>query len=158
MEGCLALIENPEIFYCPAQPRNLSYPLPYYYDFYTKEGGIDWNSEVVPIPGLSGHTLVRSSFNYWTYGKKRFDEIGSVKPILVDNLQELEVVPHRKSSGTRGDPQGISALFGDGHVSFCTGETVFDKDLWPRNFNSVFDGPGNDQVIFVELLRRMQGY
>ena len=150
------LIENPEIFYCPAQPRNSEYPLPYYYDFYTKNGSIEWNSEVVPIPGLSGHVLVRTSFNYWTYGKKRFEQIGSVKPIVLDNLQEWEVIPHRKAAGTTGDPQGISALFGDGHVAFCMGDDVFDKDLWPRE-DGVFNGPGNRQDVFLEILRRIQG-
>lgn len=150
------LIENPEVFYCPAQPRNSDYPLPYNYDFYTKDGSIEWNSEIVSIPGLSGHVLVRTSFNYWTYGKKRFDEINGVKPIVVDNLQEWEVIPHRKAAGATGDPQGVTALFADGHVAFCSNENIFDKDLWPRE-DGVFNGPGNNLDVFLEVLRRLQG-
>ena len=149
-------IEAPEVFYCPAQPRNSDYPIPYYYDFYTMEGGIEWNSDIVPIPGLSGHVLVRTSFNYYTYGEKRFEHIGSVKPIVVDNLQEWEVIPHRKASRATGDPQGITALFADGHVTFCTGEYIFDKDLWPLE-DGVFNGPGNNRDVFLEILRRLQG-
>lgn len=150
------LIENPEVFYCPSQPHNSDYPIPYYYDFYTKEGGIEWNSDVVQIPNLTGHRFVRTSYNYWTYGKKRFEQIGGIKPIVIDNLQEWEVVPHRKASGTTGDPQGVTALFGDGHVAFCTDEDIFDKDLWPMSA-TYFDGPGNNKEIFEEILRRIQG-
>jgi len=27
------IIDTPEIFYCPSQPRKTQYPIPYYYDF-----------------------------------------------------------------------------------------------------------------------------
>ena len=151
----LGLIENPKVFYCPSQPRNSDYPIPYYYDFYTKDGTIEWNSDVVQIPNLSGHRFVRTSYNYWTYGKKRLGQLSGNKPIMVDNLQEWEVIPHRKGSRTTGDPQGVTAVFVDGHVSFCTDRSIFDKDLWPR-FPTYFDGPGNNKAVFQEVLRRIQ--
>ena len=98
---------------------------------------------------------MRTSYNYWTYGKKRLGQLSGNKPIMVDNLQEWEVIPHRKGSRTTGDPQGVTAVFVDGHVSFCTDRSIFDKDLWPR-FPTYFDGPGNNKAVFQEVLRRIQ--
>jgi len=145
------LIENPEVFYCPAQPRLREYPLPYYYDFYTGHGSYQWGSRIPSIPGLSGHVYVRTSYNYWTHGKKRLDEAAR-KPVLVDNLQEWEVIPHRRGTAA---PQGVSALFGDGHISFCVGEDIFDKNLWPCQ-PGWYNGPGDNRPVFEEILRRIE--
>ncbi|MFQ6036164.1 MAG: type II secretion system protein [Sedimentisphaerales bacterium] len=147
----LHLIKNPEVFYCPAQPRVREYPIPYYYDFYTGHGQYKWGSQCPTIPGLSGHIYVRTSYNYWTHGKKRLDEL-SRKPVVVDNLQEWEVIPHRRGASM---PQGVSVLFGDGHVSFCVGQDIFDQDLWPRQ-PGWYNGPGDNREVFEEILRRLE--
>jgi hypothetical protein len=97
------------------------------------------------------HTYVRTSYNYWTHGKKRLDEL-TRKCVLVDNLQEWEIVPHRRGSSA---PQGITALFGDGHATFCTGDDLFDPAVWPRE-PGWFNGPGDDRTAFDEILRRIE--
>ena len=144
-------IKDPQVFYCPAQPRIAEYPIPYYYEFYTGHRSYPWGTQLPSIPGISGHVYVRTSYNYWTHGAERMDEIPR-KVIVVDNLQEWEVVPHRRGTSK---PQGVSALFGDGHVSFATGDDVFDETVWPR-VDGWYNGPGDDRQAFDEILRRIE--
>jgi len=148
------MIDNPEVFYCPSQPRKSQYPIPYYYEFYTMENTIEWGSQLLTIPGVSGHVFVRTSYNYWTYGEKNIAKLASSKPIMVDNCQEWEVIPHKK--GSNGDPQGLSTLFVDGHTSFCNRAEIFDDSLWPKDFSTNFNGPGNDINLFTEILRQVE--
>lgn len=152
----LGLIENPEVFYCPAQPRNTDYPIPYYYDFYTLNGTVEWGTVFPALPDRAGHLYVRTSYNYWTYAETQLERIGSHKPFLVDNLQHWKVVPHRRGTSFLADPLGVTAVYPDGHVSFCSDEEIFDRQLWqPR---AEYDnGPGNNLEAFIEILRRLQG-
>lgn len=142
------LIEDPKVFYCPAQPNLTDYPLQYNYSFYTEEGL--WGSYAPTALG-GGHTSVRTSYNYWPFDKKakqrKLHELAQ-DPIVCDNLQEWEVVPHR---GGGGQPQGVSVLFGDGHVNFCSGTDLFDKNLWKPE-EGTYNGPGNKPDLFLELL------
>lgn len=149
----LGLIETPEIFYCPSQPRSSDYPFPYYYDFYASEG--EWGS-FFPVPELApSHRFVRTSFNYWNHGERRLTDLHATKPLVVDNLQEWEVVPHRKNRSDDSLPQGVSALFADGHVNFCIGDDIFDDAIWPKE-SGVSNGPGDRKDVFVEILRVIQ--
>jgi hypothetical protein len=144
-------ILDPKVFYCPAQPRISEYPIPYYYEFYTGHGNYLWGTQLPTIPGVEGHVYVRTSYNYWTHGKRKLHDLAR-KVVVVDNLQEWEVVPHRRGSSK---PQGISALFGDGHVSFCTGDDLFDEQVWPL-LPDWYNGPGDDRQAFDEILRRIE--
>ncbi len=144
-------IKDPKVFYCPAQPRIAEYPIPYYYEFYTGHGNYQCGAQLPTIPGVTGHVYVRTSYNYWTGGKKRLDELAR-KAVVLDNLQEWEVVAHRRGTSR---PQGVSALFGDGHVNFCTGDDLFDKRVWPR-LPDGYNGPGDDRQAFEEILRRIE--
>jgi len=153
------LIETPDIFYCPAQPRNFNYPIPYYYDAYTNNGSDEWGTVTYQVSWSADYC--RTSYNYWTYNKRHIGEIGSYRPILIDNVQEWEVVPHRKGSAASDTlPQGLTALFGDGHVSFCTNEELWSDYTW-NNANEAdgtyANGPGNDIVAFERILKVLQG-
>lgn len=162
----LDLIDTPEVFYCPAQPRNGDYPFPYYYDFYTDNGGNEWGSFIPAIPGFSW-AYVRTSYNYWPHGKKRITELHATKALVVDNLQEWEVIPHRKARNSPSlspgqpnpgsVPQGVTALFADGHVNFCVGSDIFDKELWPLE-SGISNGPGNRKGAFLDILRVIEGH
>jgi prepilin-type N-terminal cleavage/methylation domain-containing protein len=152
----LKLIDDPEVFYCPAQPRNSDYPIPYYYEFYTDNGAKEWGTFFPTPPGMSGHMYVRTSYNYWTYAQTNLERIGSYRPMLIDNLQHWKVIPHRKGNSSAGTPMGVTGVFGDGHAAFCTGEDVFDTTIWLPD--AAFDnGPGNRIAAFNEILRRLQG-
>lgn len=171
-------ISTPEVFYCPAQPRTTrDYPIPYYYDFYvgqgnttdyaspSQTGGYEWGTV---CPTVAGHETppggwVRTSYNYWTYSEKDITRIPGYRPILVDNIQEWEVVPHRKSKGGYDSmPQGLTALYADNHVTFCNDESIFVDSTsgpWRRDLRGdVGTGPGNNVTYFEEILRRMQGH
>lgn len=144
-------VQSPEVFYCPAQPRVVEYPFPFYYEFYTGFGEYAWGTQLPPIPGVDAHTYVRTSYNYWTHGRKRLDEIPR-KPVLIDNIQVWSVVPHRRMAS---QPLGLGALFGDGHVRFCVGDDLFDKTVWPQT-TAWDEGPGDNRQAFDEILRRIE--
>lgn len=120
----LGYIKDPEVFYCPAQPRTTAYDVPYDYKSYSEFG--PWGT-YFPSTNRDGNagTLVRTSYNYWTDGAKNLDR-RSKNVIAMDNIQDLAIVPHKRSS----KPQGLTALFGDGHVNFVNGEDIFDPSLW----------------------------
>jgi len=142
------LIKDPKVFYCPGQPRTSTYPIQYNYEFYAEAG--PWGS-YTPSAYTGGHTFVRTSYNYWNHGKGKLDQL-ALQPLVVDNLQEWEVIPHRASEDT---PKGVTALFGDGHSNFCAGTELFEKELWQRE-EGWYNGPGNKPDLFKELLRMIQ--
>ncbi len=161
-------VEIPEIFYCPSQPRTTaSYAIPYYYDFYigagnpsdyhssSPSGNYDWG-EKIPVDTRPS-ALVRSSFNYWVYGQKQLNRIAGYKPIIVDNIQEWEVVPHRKSRGADSNPQGLSSFYADGHVTFCNDDELFEDQYWPKDYSTVGNGPGNNRGTFEQILKLLNG-
>ena len=164
----LGYIEIPEIFYCPAQPRaTVGYSMPFYYDFYVGKGNVsDYHSsspsgayswgEKIPIAVDHTNPRVRTSFNYWVYGKSRLDKISGYKAIVFDNIQEWEVVPHRKGRGVDSRPQGLSALYVDGHVNFCNDSEIFDDQYWPRQ-DGIGNGPGNNRDSFERILKLLNG-
>ena len=154
------IVETAEIFYCNSQYKMLStgYEKDYTYKYYTAGGAYEWGTY---IPPPDWH--IRASYNYWMYGKQRLDELHATKAIVVDNLQQWRVVPHRKNAQ---EPLGVNALFADGHVNFCKGPKIFDKQLWNPNGNPndpiedwVWnDGPGDNRPAFDEILRRLSGF
>lgn len=168
----LGYIDTPKIFYCPAQPMTTGhYAIPYYYEFYVglgnpsdysnpaHRGNYQWGTVLPADTRGSGSSLCRTSFNYWVYGQKKLERISGYKPIIFDNIQEWEVVPHRKGRGSASTPQGLSVLFADGHVSFCNDPEIFrDDNNWPWNKPdpTVGSGPGNYLDRFEEVLRRIQ--
>ncbi|MFC1764356.1 type II secretion system protein [Planctomycetota bacterium] len=149
-------IQDPKVFYCPAQPRlQTSYPINYSYDYFTDKGKQEWGQYRPLRDNFSAANnvldyAVRTSYNYWPHPKLKTKKLSRMAqyPIIVDNLQEWEVVPHRTSDDV---PLGVSALFGDGHVNFCTGRDIFDNDIWPRK-DEFHNGPGGDIEVFEALI------
>jgi prepilin-type N-terminal cleavage/methylation domain-containing protein len=156
----LGIITTPEIFYCPAQPlESTAFGIPYRYEAYTNKGGCEWGTYAPICTSATTGAFVRTSFNYWVHEKIRWSELHASKIILVDNLHDWNVIPHRKA-GDNSMPQGVSAGFADGSVSFCTNDAMFKKDatyngtlLWPGcDTPATDDGPGNRVASFEALL------
>ena len=138
------LLEDPKVFYCPAQPSISNYPINYTYNYYTNKGSAKWGAfEPIRING-EVDWAVRTSYTYWTHPQLKTLKLSRMSqyPLVVDNLHEWEMIPHK--SGDR--PTGVSALFGDGHVNFCSGGGLFENDLWPRAKDPL-NGPGNDPYV-----------
>ncbi|MGE4286081.1 MAG: type II secretion system protein [Phycisphaerae bacterium] len=169
----LKMIDDPKVFYCPSQPRPKEYPIPYNYGYYTNSESEIWGRYFPPETSIAVHYgLIRTSYNYWTHNKRRSQELNGRNVILVDNLEEWEVVPHRKGSDIHSTPQGITALFADGHVNFCTGSDIFadtakvhdvngivkETVIWPKNFDTDFDGPGNNPAAFRGILEVLEDH
>jgi len=144
------LIENPEIFYCPAQPITDVFN----YDYYTKKGRIEWGSDAI-APNSNGNWYVRTSYQYWNGCEQRLDRIGGFKPLVFDSISQWDHVPHRKS-GPGSMPQGLTVLYVDGHVSFVNDEDLFTAYTW--NGNNYPGAPGNDRVAFRRILKVMEGH
>ena len=172
-------IEEPKIFYCPSQPRISDYPFPYYYEFYTgaEEGeDVEWGSKL--FEAYPGHWPTRTSYNYWVSGTDIFDfqskltvsgsarltalksevkrraKVGRLvnEPMLFDNCQEWEVLPHKKGPDR---PSGISTYFSDGHTSFASSDYLFSDKCWPRQ-PGWWNGPGNSRQHFTEILQELK--
>lgn len=174
----LGYIDVPKIFYCPSQPRNSEYEIKYYYEFYIGEGAqedygdpatdmgsYEWGSYLPSDTRGADSKLCRTSFNYWTYGETKIANLKNYKAIIFDNIQEWEVVPHRKGNDVSSDPQGLSVAFVDGHISFCNDITIFEDrgttGPWaipnPCPDGITGNGPGNNLDWFMEILKRLDG-
>ena len=143
---------TPRSSIAPPQPRISEYPIPYYYEFYTGHGNYLWGTQLPTIPGVEGHVYVRTSYNYWTHGKRKLHDLAR-KVVVVDNLQEWEVVPHRPRFVTAsGDQCACSAT--DTSVS-VRGDDLFDEQVWPL-LPDWYNGPGDNRQAFDEILRRIE--
>lgn len=149
------VIDTPEVFYCPAQRENPQLGSRFDYDFYTKNGTIEWGSEIISDPYYKGE-YIRTSYHYWTGGEQRLERIGSVKPIVFDVVYQWSAVAHRKSSGSGSMPQGLTTLYVDGHVAFVTDEDLFTAYTW--NGQNYPEAPGNDPVGFERILKVLEGH
>jgi prepilin-type N-terminal cleavage/methylation domain-containing protein len=164
----LGFVGSPEIFYCPAQPtsRNGGF-WSKAYDYYTNNGQYEWGTW---IPYELHYTKVRTSFNYWIHrqtpnGYKmntRISQLHASKPIVVDNLGSWTSVPHRKA-GANSAPQGVTALYVDGHASFCVGDDIFSDATWTDAGGTLMKGsgdlgPGNNTAVFENILRTLEGH
>jgi prepilin-type N-terminal cleavage/methylation domain-containing protein len=162
-------LKTPEIFYCPAQPKQLqNYPYNYSYSYYIEDRNSQytWGTK---IPAATDK--VRVSYSYWIVGAtiglnaanirttKRTDEISGAEPIVFDCCQEWEVLPHKRSGGK---PTGMSTLFNDGHVSFCSSKQLLSSPAdnptnycWPR-LPGFSNGPGDNQTCFERIIKELK--
>lgn len=143
------LVENPESFYCPAQPIKSKLN----YDYYTKKGTIEWGSDGI-APNENGNWHVRTSWQYWNGVERRLSKLKGHKPLVFDSMSTWDNIPHRKS-GPESMPQGITVLYVDGHVSFVSDPELFSADTW--NYQNIIDGDGNEPVVFQRILKMLEG-
>jgi prepilin-type N-terminal cleavage/methylation domain-containing protein len=163
------IIEEGETFYCPSAPRRVEgdsamFQVSHQYDYYSMKGtNFPWNND----PSGWGSAKVRSSFNYvpqaggtkkqvtaaWGTGTfpaiaKKSSKLYAGHIMIVDLLQSLNQLPHKKGNGKRAG--GVNTLLGDGSVGFSNNESAFDKDLWR-------DGMllGSDEYLFRTVLSRL---
>jgi hypothetical protein len=85
--------------------------------------------------------------------RSQLANLRSNQPILFDNCQEWEVLPHKSNSDT---PSGITTLFSDGHVSFCRSQYLFSNNCWPKDFTRYYNGPGNYLIYFSRIVKELE--
>ncbi len=144
-------LADPQVFYCPGRKRKTSGVSVYYYD-YTADDTKQWGTYFPTFSG-SQDVFVRVSYDYWIYDKVHITDL-SKKPIVFDELHHWGGLAHTKK-GRGSDPTGLSVLFGDGHVNFCTDPDIFSNDAW-HDMNQLLpsgDGPGNYVNIFEDILK-----
>jgi prepilin-type N-terminal cleavage/methylation domain-containing protein/prepilin-type processing-associated H-X9-DG protein len=140
-------LENPEVFYCGSQIPKGDY-LVFTYDYYTGKGGTTWGSTLPTKINGQPDDKIRSSYHYWLHGQKTLANL-SFAPVVFDNIQHWNSVAHTRN----GQPYGVNALFGDGHVNFTNNQALFERQLWNGGPDAgPWDGPGNSRTLFKHLI------
>ena len=143
------LIDTEEVFYCPSQ-ENRGAGAAHSYAYNQSSEGKKWGTFLPIKEDGTPDRRIRTSYNYWLHNESRPENL-SLKPIVFDSIQHKDVVSHRL-----GDkPQGITALFGDGHVTFNNGSRLFDEELWGGPDAGPWDGPGTSNERFEAILSFM---
>ena len=145
-------------FYCPSLTPDLGRQ--FAFETYTTTNGLwpayspAWTTTRTVI-----NPRIRSGYGYYPQTSKfigtdaasgyvvatKAADLSPMRPMMTDILYEWTEITHRSS----GVPTAINALWGDGHVSSCTGPAVLnpDPDYW--NADAGLGGgpgePGSDQ-------------
>jgi prepilin-type N-terminal cleavage/methylation domain-containing protein/prepilin-type processing-associated H-X9-DG protein len=165
------LMPNGHSFYCPSMTAEMGAGVQFVYEGYLTTEGANWPA-YSPAYDTSGTTIsarVRSSYGYYpetshfigadaTSGYQvatRSTELDPSRPVLNDAVYEWTQIAHCFNH----QPKAINVLWGDGHVSGCSGSAVFNPA--PEYWNA--DGglgagpgePGNDQM-FLNIMATIQ--
>lgn len=100
----------------------------------------------------SDRTLVTGNTN-WVHAATRATELSAVRTTVTDLIYTRATIPHVSAK----NPNGLSSLWGDGHVSFSTTKAAFDPALWDRGEHhtvkqNLGDNPAKFRTI-VALLK-----
>jgi prepilin-type N-terminal cleavage/methylation domain-containing protein/prepilin-type processing-associated H-X9-DG protein len=155
-------LRTPGIFYCPSLRQRKSYRV----DFEKKY----FESAKVPWPMYAVDGQVNMSYMYfpqsdvpslkesearmdWTQVARRQTQLSAKRSIVTDLIYTWGTLAH--TSGKT--PYGVNALWGDGHVTFCTTKAAFDLKLWGATGpDPTPDTPGDNPTkwrTIVSLLR-----
>ena len=144
-------LTTPQVLYCPGQ-ATVGEQEVFTYDYYTGHGQQHWGDTIPTKADGQPDDKIRVAYHYWLYGHRTLERLTG-RPVVFDNIQHWNSVAHRQGS----DPAGINALFGDGHVRFQSQRSLFEPDLWNGGpLAGPWDGPGNDQELFLALLSKMR--
>jgi len=146
-------ITEPKMFYCPSNKN----PLYQYESYITASSGrtVEWGSRPLnlAINDDKPNEWVRVGYFYYPTNPRdpknnteapeigppyeapydgthflvadRMDELDARLPYLTDVLRHLDELSHSSRN-----VYALHALFGDGHVTFCNDQSVFDEDYW----------------------------
>lgn len=141
-------LESPEVLYCPAQTRFGSRES-FTFQYYTERGRYTWGTHIPARSDGRPDDKIRTSYNYWLHGEKTLTRLSN-RPVVLDHIQHWNAVGHIRADG---NPAGINALFGDGHVRFSASRQIFQPDLWNGGAEAgAWDGPGNNRELFGTIL------
>ena len=165
------IIENGRIFYCPSGDKTgdrnatAAHLKPRTYDRYTAPG--------YPYPTIRADdpdTRVRLGYMYYPQSKilndprnirglgkiafpntaEKLTQLDAKYTISTDIVYQKRFLPHRTSK----EPNGLNAVFGDGHVTFSTSPKAFQEFLWrdASDVNSVLENnPDYYRYVLSEL-------
>lgn len=153
------LIDTPESFYCPLGVKTVTAD-----NYMFQPSHYIQNSDLSPHNQLPGNAVwglnkddpdkIRTSFQYWSWFKIRLSDV-SQKAIVFDRVFKWKDIAHLRHAN---QPEGLNALFGDGHVNFCMNADLFDRSLWgvDKNGQLVGENPGDCLANFEEIIRRLR--
>jgi prepilin-type processing-associated H-X9-DG protein len=148
------ILDVPDLFYCPTAEKTYNdvdnnQSLEYYTTNIGKSmpnGNGVWGSNVNET---SGTPKCRSNYMYWTYEKNTYADM-SFRPVVVDRLTSWSRVAHQK----HGEPYGLNALFGDGHVN--TTLLAGNEELSNVIRNANWDDLAKQRDNFLNAMRWMR--
>ncbi len=126
-------IVKPEIFYCPSN-RNPLYKYQSYIDpepwgtldqKFNDEGHNQWVRVGYTYYPTNPSTKKLSSTDAPVWTARKLIQLDQRIPYMTDIIRHKDQISHRA-----GKSYGINALFADGHVDYCTDQTVFDDPIW----------------------------
>ncbi len=121
-----------------------------------------YESSTVPWPRVSGGrvrinymyypqssiTLERGQTN-WVEAALKTSQLTATRTILTDLIYTRATIPHISGRS----PNGLNALWGDGHVSFGNSKAAFDPKLWDAGEHQVAkQNPGDNPTKFRTIV------
>jgi hypothetical protein len=125
-------IPAPEVFYCPSN-RN---PLYKYQSYIAPPPWGKLPQKFNSSDPIAEHNQwVRMGYTYYPTNRltsgipqeacKLIEQLNQRMPYMTDIMRHKEELSHKTSKS-----YGLDALFGDGHVTFCKNQSVFNDPIW----------------------------
>jgi len=143
-----SFVDVPDVYYCPtAQVNKLR-------DEYVMAWYVQADLAKILPPGTShwgiprADNRCRANYMYYTWQRHTYLDL-STKPVVVDRLSSSDGLAHKKN----GQPFGINALFGDGHVNMTR---VDSKPELAQLARMGYSDMGQSHANFVTILRLLE--
>jgi len=141
-------------FYDPSLRHADTLPIRLEMKFY-EGGGIPWPRVYAGRVRInymyypqSDRNLARGNTN-WVEAAVKATELSAMRTTVTDLIYTRATVPHVSAK----NPNGINALWGDGHVSFSTTKAAFDPALWDRGeHHAAKQNPGDNPAKFRTIV------
>ncbi len=158
------LITSPKTFYDLGLRHVASIPIKFEMKYFESskipwpmcppEGNVRGNYMYYPQSNDPAKPSPRDDFEReWTLVATRTSQLVSQRSMITDLIYTVRTRPHT----TAKNPNGINALWGDGHVSFSSTKRAFDPSLWDKGEDhTATQNPGDNPKKFrsiVSLLR-----
>jgi prepilin-type N-terminal cleavage/methylation domain-containing protein/prepilin-type processing-associated H-X9-DG protein len=96
--------------------------------------------------------LTRGNTN-WVETALKSTELSATRTTVTDLIYTRATIPHVSAK----NPNGLNALWGDGHVKFSTTKAAFDPALWDRGeHHTAKQNPGDNPAKFRSIVALLQ--
>ncbi|HMO65833.1 MAG TPA: DUF1559 domain-containing protein [Verrucomicrobiota bacterium] len=148
------IISSGKSFYDPSLRHADALPIRLEMKFY-EGGGIPWprvQAGRVRINYMyypqSERNLATANSN-WVHAATRATELSATRTTITDLIYTRATLPHVSAK----NPNGLNALWGDGHVSFSTTKAAFEPALWDRGeHHTAKQNPGDNPTKFRHIV------
>ena len=155
-------LPTPGIFYCPSLRQTKSYRVDFekkYFEsvkvpwpMYAVDGQVNMTYMYFPQSDVLSTNANEAKLD-WVQVARKQTQLSAKRSIVTDLIYTWGTMAHKSGK----NPYGVNALWGDGHVTFCTTKAAFDPKLWGGTGpDPTTETPGDNQTkwrTIVSLLR-----